>query len=544
MTRAYPNSLKRQRGAIGLVGVMTLMLAVLFTALAVDSGRLWMQKRHLQTVADIASIQAARQLGCGVTQSSLESAAQAAADANGFDSALGYKPLLVEMVDVSTDANGVRQYTTSGSEGVYVQVTREVPASLVAGGLLDGTVVLSAEAVSRADPAIAAFSAGTFAASLNTEDSVLLNAVLGDLLGSSLNLSAVSYEGIATTNITLNDLLTASGQVGGLESLLNTQMSLANLVGLTADAMSASGTADATVIAAMQQLADATVNNASVSLGEVLAVTTPDTEAAGKVGINALSLLTTTALVANGHHAISIPSLTVSAGSLTTISAQIDIISPPEMAIGPASGSSGTVCTTVTTAQVEAKAFVDVNIPLLAKIDLALNVTVAQGSAGLSTITNDGSQTHATILANPGIASFSVTNSAGSGPGTIKTLGNVQIATIGIDLPVASSSAQPLVFDVDHPVADSLPQTQTVSSPLGDSLEDALDGSVLDVNTVLPLVNGVLVNQVVSTILSPLLGEIGRVLLDPLLKMLGIRVGGMDVTLEGVQLRQEKPLII
>jgi len=33
-------------------------------------------------------------------------------------------------------------------------------------------------------------------------------------------------------------------------------------------------------------------------------------------------------------------------------------------------------------------------------------------------------------------------------------------------------------------------------------------------------------------------------LLDPLLSLLGIRVGGMDVTLDDLQYRQAKPLVI
>jgi uncharacterized membrane protein len=49
---------------------------------------------------------------------------------------------------------------------------------------------------------------------------------------------------------------------------------------------------------------------------------------------------------------------------------------------------------------------------------------------------------------------------------------------------------------------------------------------------------------VISSIVSPLLAEIGRTLLDPLLNLLGISLGGMDITLDDVQYRQAKPLAI
>lgn len=85
---------------------------------------------------------------------------------------------------------------------------------------------------------------------------------------------------------------------------------------------------------------------------------------------------------------------------------------------------------------------------------------------------------------------------------------------------------------------------QSIDSPLGSSLESALgQPNALNV-TVLSLLNLGLVNNVVSSIVGPLLSEIGRVLLDPLLDLLGIRIGGLDVTLDDVHYRQAKPLVI
>ena len=116
MTKPLPNSRRAQRGAIGLLGVVVLLLAVLFTALVVDSGRLWMQQRQLQTVADIASIQAARQLGCDGSASlaNVQQAAQQAAAANGYTGNLLSSPNIVDLVNVTT-VNGIRQFTTGGS---------------------------------------------------------------------------------------------------------------------------------------------------------------------------------------------------------------------------------------------------------------------------------------------------------------------------------------------------------------------------------------------------------------------------------------------
>jgi uncharacterized membrane protein len=548
MTRAFPaNSRQRQRGAIGLLGAVTLLLAVLFAALVVDSGRLWMQKRHLQTVADIASIQAARQLGCGVVLANVVQAAQSAAVANGYTGNLANSPNIVDIVNVST-VGGIRQFTTGGTEAVRVYATREVPSSLVAGGLFGGTVVLNAQAVSRADPAIAAFSAGSFAARIDTENSVLLNAILGDILGSSLSLDVLSYQGIAATHITLNELLEASGQVGGLESLLNTSMSLSQLVNLTSTAVSQSDTASADAKLGMQQLAAAAVDNTSITLGSVLDITTPDEEAAGKVGINALSLITTSALIANGNHAISLP-LSVTVPGITTIDAQIDVIEPPQIAIGPA-GGNGTICTTLRTAQVDARVDVDTAVHGV-DIDLSLRVQVAPGTAELSSVAiGDGTST-VSINAQPGIATIELSNQAETKGATLSAtlpiFGYMEIAELNMSLPV-TSPIQTLTYNVDHPTVENLPQTQTVSSAVGDTLEEALDNTSISVSALnIPLVNAVINNLlglVITPVIKPLLAEIARVFLDPLLETLGIQLGGMDVTLEGLQMRQEEPLII
>lgn len=543
MSRSQPNKLRRQRGAIGLFGVLTLLLAVLFTALAVDSGRLWMQRRHLQQVADIASIEAARQMGCGYTETDVLAAAQQAAENNGYTGQLSQSPNVVELGAVST-VGGVRQFTAGAAEqGVRVYATREVPASLVAGGLFGGTVVLHAEAVSLADPPLAAFSAGSFLLSLNSEDSALLNGLLGGLLGGSLDLDVVSYQGIANARVSLLDLVRASADVGTVDELLDADVQVGELLQVIASAMDGSGLVDAEVVLAAQQIAAVAVKDASVRLGDVLAVTTPDKDAAGNVGINVLSLITAAAMVANGEHAITLP-LGVNVPPILSVDATVTVIEPPQLAIGPAAAADGTLCTVARTAQIRADAGVLLDV-LLARVDLKLGLQVAQGSAGLRDIRDNDSDAVVTIDAAPGVAALALTNNAGTGPARISALlGLLPLADVGLDLPVAPGTPQELEYNLARPVADSLPQMQSVSSGLGDSLENTLaSADALDIR-VLGLDLGGVLDPVLSGIVSPLLGAIGRTLLDPLLKLLGIQLGGLDITVEDVQLHQAKPLVI
>lgn len=533
----------RQRGVIGLWGSLTLLLAVLFMALAVDSGRLWMQQRKLQSIADIASIQAARQLGCSPTVAAALAAAQNAAVQNGYTGSLAASPNLVQLGNVNT-IGGIRQFVANaGQEAVRVYATQQVPASLVAGGLFGGTVLLQAQAVSSADAPLAAFSVGSYALGLDTEDSDLLNGLLGDTLGSSLDLQLISYQGLAEASVTLGDMLAASGEAGGITNLLNTQMQMADLIALTATALSQNSTANADASAALAELQAAANNGTSITLGDVLAVTAADADAASKVGINVLSLITTSALLANGQHAISLP-IDVDVPGIASVSAQVNVLQPPQIAIGPAGTA---LCTTVRTAQIQAKASVNINLAI-ARLDLALNIAVAQGSAGLRSISDDGGSAYAVIDATPGIASASLTNSAGTGPAgifaSLPLLGNIKIAEIGLNLPIQPASPTELNITVPHPVAAHLPKTEPVSSPLGSSLQNALSQSNAVTVSVLNGLGSGIINDVVGNTVGPLLGEIGSEFLDPLLKLLGIRLGGLDVTLEGIQLSQAKPLII
>jgi len=538
----------RQRGAIGLMAVLTLLMAILFTALVVDSARLWMQQRKLQAIADIAAIEAARSLdGCesgdgASTLPAVLNAAQIAAQNNGFQGSLASSPNIVDLGRVNT-SSGIREFISGdGASAVYVRATQQVPSSLIAGGLFGDNIVLSAEAVSLAASSMASFSAGSFTARLNSEDSVLLNTLLPTILGSPLNLSAVSYEGIAKTRLTLQDLLDAAVDIGNYQELLDTDIQLAELLDLFVEAASQNGTADVQAIAAMQNIANIAVRNLSLTLGDVLAVTTPDPSSAANVDLNALSLIITSILVANGNNAINLP-LGVNLASIANINAMITVVEPPRIAVGSPANADGSICTYAETAQVRISVPVSVNIPLLASINLSLNVEVAQGRAELYVI--DGiDSTNVHINAHPGIASITLTNTARTGPARITTLLGIPLADIGLDLPLQPPTSETLLFNVDHPARDHLPQQASVNSPLGGSLQNALSQEdTLDI-TVLGIINLGLLNNVISTIVSPLLGEIGRVLLDPLLKILGIKLGGLDVTLESVQQQQANPLVI
>ena len=517
-----------QRGAIGMWGSLTLLLAVMFMALAVDTGRLWMQQRKLQSIADIASMEAARQIGCETDMAEVVAAAQTAAARNGFSGQLSAAPNLVQLGSVST-TGGIRQFTDdSDEEAVRVYATQSVPASLVAGGLFGNQVVLNAEAVSAGDPTLVAFSAGSFLLSVSDENADLMNLLLGDLLGTNVNLTAASYESLASANLTLANLVRVQG-AASVEDLLEAELSMGELMDLINEGVADAGTAGTVASNALEALSTGITNNGSIKLSDIVTVSSPNEDSTASLDLNAFSLITAAALFTNESSTVSL--------EIAGITANITITQAPTLAVGPSQGSN---CTIARTAQLVLGVSASASIPLVGSVDLALNATVAQGTAELTEFSDNGSESHIVIEATPGIASVNGSTTLVVEPPLMAAVS----VPVSISLPLGASVAQELEFDVPHPTADNLPQMQTVASPLGDSLENALQQEdILTIPALGPLVEP-LVEEVINDLLAPLLGQIGRILLDPLLEMLGIRLGGMDVTLYDIQLRQEKPLII
>lgn len=543
---------RRQRGAIGLLSVLTLLLALTFTALAVDAGRLWFEKRKLQSIADIAALEAARNAGCGGRPGDIPSAAQAAAVRNGYAGDLANAPNAVETgwLEVVDGRRGFVLGAPAGNGGdadaVHVRATRSVPASLVLGGVFGRDTLIAAEATARAEPPQASFSLGSrlLRLGVSNDDRNLLNSLLGGLLGSSLTLDAVGYEGLANTSVNLADLVRLQG-ASTVEQLLDAQLTVAEVIGLSAAAVSGQSAVDVGVTNAMQSLLAASVKNATVRLGDVLNVAVPASRAAAEAGINVLDLITTTAMVANQTHVVELD-----LGISGVAKARLEISQPPQIAVGPPGASaSGDLCAEARTAQVGVTLdFLPngINILGLATIDLdmALRVSLAQSRANLAHLDPAAGTATAIFDVEPGIADLRLTRRGNANqPGLLRgklLFIVIDIAEIGLNLPVAEPQDESLTFPVDYPAKDHLPATQSTHAPLGGSLKHALGQPDAVTVKLLSIINlGDILNPVLS-----LLGNIGGVLLDPLLKLLGVEAGGADVTLEDIQYRGGAQLVI
>lgn len=107
-------------------------------------------------------------------------------------------------------------------------------------------------------------------------------------------------------------------------------------------------------------------------------------------------------------------------------------------------------------------------------------------------------------------------------------------AAISAGTVLGSNAAEDLLYDVS--TSDPLPQQQTVGTPLASALGNATQSLVdsLVVNaTVLSLPLGVSIDSIKSdlttTIFVPVLTALDEAVLDPIMRGLGVNLGGADI---------------
>lgn len=216
----------RQRGAFSIIAGMTLLVALACLVLVVDSGRLYLEQRRLQKLADTAALESVARLASGDCSLAPEDAARFATE-NGRRNAFlasESQSLTSACVSVASGANDLRS-ATPAADGRAVQVTarHRVPASIVlrGGNLFDASIPaevdLQAVAVAEREEPAAAFSVG--AQLLRLDDDKLLGTLLRSVGLDPQMLTALDSAGLANVGVTPAGLLQALGVDLGIEQL-------------------------------------------------------------------------------------------------------------------------------------------------------------------------------------------------------------------------------------------------------------------------------------------------------------------------------------
>ncbi len=550
---------RRRAGAIQYAVPAALILTMIVGALAVDVGRMSWNKRELQSIADIAAIDAMREFGqCRETLGDPIAAAQASAARNGYPGDLTQPPNVVEVGGIAS-VGGVREFTAGGpaatATAVRVFATRSVPFTLIAGAFLPGQASLSAEAVATRE-AYASIQAGSFAARVDSDDSELLDQVFGGLLGGNVAVDALGYERLLGATLSVGDLVTAAG-VGGVDELLALQLPANQYLELVADAVADGGNAAAAAV--LNDVAAVADGSRVVEIAAVRDVVPGAGAPAREALLNAFDMLDVGAQVAVGDNAVVIDPLAATVPGVASTSMRLRIVQSPRIAVGPPGrDADGAWLTSVRTGQVRMALEIRLlnGIALLGPEPLNVDVFVegAPTVAHLDAIdcADADDPVHRVVVgAEPGLVRLGIGHypNFDTSPDPVPS----ELVSVVVPLPLLpdptvkvtaaadvpfQSSPQDLRYDGPfRPAIDEVSEdnTQTVGTPLGDGMSNALSSllsqTTLDVEVLgggLPVAEGEVLTAA-SDLLGPVLTQLDGPMTS-LFAMLGIHVGGADVT--------------
>lgn len=530
--RLFARAAGRQRGSISILGVFTILLALTLTGLTLETARLWLTKRDLQSTADMAAMAAARYTGCGSTRAAALQAAQAMVTANGlttdytFDMQRG-----VHGRDATSGVNTFQVNETESSNAAQVTLTRTVEPSLLAAGLLSTpATVMKVTSTAKGGPPQAAFSIGSFASITQNQANFITNLFRAILGNSSLNLGVAALTDLAGTSVNLLALQAAAG-AATIEELLNREVPISQLFQWLATA-----SPSATAASQLSQLGSISINSGlKVRLRDVLDIQIPAPAAAATVNINVLDLVQTSLLVGNGKGTINFG---LNVANVAGIS--LNILNPPKIAIGPAGKSlAGAWCTEAKSAQFSLKVGLNINV-IIGALDMALYVDTLQTAGRLSTLSIAPGNTTGNFSVASDIIVIRLNDAKttdGSKRATISVLG---IPAVGIDLklPLLSASNASAPFTILSTA--ELPKRVNTQGVASGTLAGLL-GSGTTIKFVILGLIPIDLSFIQPLIMLPL-QIIASTVVEPILQLFGFDIGLVRVQLNGVE--SAKPVLI
>lgn len=414
-----------------VVALITCFVVIPLGAYAVDLGVQRVARSDAQAVADTVALDLARQLGSHNTDAAnhadppgngavLASVPQAASmtgttptvrvwqghltpsafSANRQSLGCGWQP------GDPAPANGYfspTADTTGAFTAVLVTVTGSVHFNLAGG---NGGVCRSA--VASAD-SLTCFTVGSYVANLNNDTGLL--SIINPPLGAQL--TAVGYQSLVSEDIGITSLdkalktAQANAGIGSPQGLAATDITLGQLLGAEADVLRTGGnTAQAEIIDSYVGTLASAVSDANVSaqVAGLVSVATGN-GAAASAGVNALDLLGTAAMVANGQHFLA----DYIASKAVGFAADVTLIDGAHQACGVTGAQA-------TSDQVKVNA--SESLPLTglttALSGIVGGLTIAPLGVNLSLDTGQATGTLGTVTCNPDDIPISVTSTLAS----------------------------------------------------------------------------------------------------------------------------------
>lgn len=320
-----------QRGAISILAALSLLFVIASAAMTLDIGQAAWKKRDLQKVVDVISLDAVRAVGDRKPASGCSALArqfaEEAADRNDFDydnTALGNGMSVT--IGVGDAATKTFTVTTSCDAANAVHVTA---TSRSDNRFMPGNVGLNTEAYAVMD-GWATYLLGSKLVSIDSTTSPILNAVIGDMLGGTVNLSAVGYNGLAAATIELGDVWTNLG-LGTPSQILNSEVTMGQLLTATINALNNQGDASsvyaATVLGTLQGQIDQSTH---FKFGDIIDAESGEPGSVAEAKIDVLNLIGMAASASNGTNFVNL-TVPITIPGVTTTTMKLSVIEPPAL---------------------------------------------------------------------------------------------------------------------------------------------------------------------------------------------------------------------
>jgi uncharacterized membrane protein len=520
-----------ERGAVLVLTAVSMVAILGAGAMGVDIGFTVYGSRQAQAMADTAALDLVQNIGTADAQSTpagvtsyLNGLLAGVNTDNGSNAGLSATPgwwlggTFTPQTTSSGCAGTVFSTTPPPCNAVEVAATQTVP-QIFWGGFNTLTSHSSQNTIAAWTPE-SGFSIGSYLATINTQQSAVLNVLLGTL-GTSANVTLLGYQGLANTYVTVNQLITASGGLLTTSNVMTASLSAGQWqtiwTAAVANQMAQSNcTASPLPCNADTALTGLDFSNSSttdVELCQMVSIN-GSTCANGTLSTSSLSAnldvlqtLTTEAELANGTGALNVTTA-LSLPGVSSASLNLTLIQPPQVAYGPVGSSttatpcpaaSGFTSTCATTAQLSSDLKLTVSILGLNQV-LDVPLSAATGTATLSQMTCSNN-----VFQN---AKINVSTTVASGA---VTLNNANIATLTVN----GISNRAGNYTIVPPTAASVTaRTNPQNFGSNGTNPPTLNYSATSGN--FPLVQALL-----TTTLQPVLG--------PVLQVTGASVGGAQV---------------
>jgi uncharacterized membrane protein len=549
--------IRERLGNFSTLTALVLPVLLLGAGLTLNTGALFLQKRHLQSVTDLAALTAAANLDKAEHAAALTLSDNGFADVVVLDGGAEApsreaNTLRVELGRYDADpTKSVPQRFLAGETPINaVRVTVRTPGEIYFPTPVLDDIAIAATGVATIAPE-ATFTIGSRLASLN--DGVL-NAVLGGLLGTTLNLSLSDYEALFKADVDAFAFLDALATeldltTGTYRQILDGSASVAGLIraaakvpGLSLNARSALAKLNAALpkrdVLPLKKLLN-------LGKGENAPIGVPPSGPPTRLTL--LGLINAAAAVSNGKNQVSVDS-GLDLGPLSRVSLNIAVGEPP---VGSSFITTGSLGTTYYTAQTRVRLVADVGtlrlllLPIVTvRVPLLLDLGSARGElTSITCLGQDPSTVSVAIATTPALAEmylaelpnpsqirdFSrlpVRNDAT----LINVLGLRVTAGTGMGVTTAVSNASPttLTFKASE-ITQGVVKTATVRD-YSQSLTGGLLGSLrLNVE---PVGLGLALGPLIGPLLSGAVAPLDTVLFN-VLTALGVKLGSADIRVEG-----------